>query len=247
MLRKITQGRRWITTTRVLWVGPAAASAVADIGASGLPFLPVRLLFLGVELVDRLNVIASAMKLDQVILAIDSPCRPRSLILALNSNIMLKLVAAPFTTPGILINGDSDPRIGFRASAVADGDTLSICSALLFVVDVAVTVSWNFLAVARSWNAGSFNRSSCGGGGVVNGAYKARSASHPSHISVNHVSVVIDGQRGLACLTRDGTTSVSILTNASLEFDAKVVILAGTLASLRAIHFSLNKKSRRNK
>ena len=127
-----------------------AALSVTDIRASGFPNSPVCLLFIIVlEAFPIQGVVTGSMVLDQIILAVDAPRRPRPLVLALVSNIML-LVSTSFTTPCIFVDGDTDPRVLLRAGSVADGNTprhgFTLILSISGPLHIAVTVSRNLLS-----------------------------------------------------------------------------------------------------
>ena len=223
-------GSRSITTARIVNVGPAAASAIPHIGTRRLPFLPVSLDIVGSVAQLNGNLIAGTMPLEQVVLAVDTPRRPWSLVLALVTHIVL-LMSAALTIPGVFINGDTDPRVLLRASSVTDGHTFSLgVTGIVFGI-VAVAVARHFLSHTRFrfTHTSNFHILRVCVGSVEDVAHEASFTSKTGNLGVDQIIAAIFGERCTARLV-GLSTSIDILT-VTANFHAKSVSIFAIIAT----------------
>jgi hypothetical protein len=172
-----SRGRRWgpggwrISTARFLV--PVATLLLVHIRTGTLPVSPVSLFFLtvGIPSVLEADVFSGSMLLDEVILAVDSPSRPGCLIGAFITNIVLKRVTASrsfVASPSIIIDGNTDPRVGFGTSSVTDSDSLG--TGILVIVRVSLSCTHFFLTETIKGSAGfrgSLNQARVASGTLV--------------------------------------------------------------------------------
>jgi hypothetical protein len=143
---------------------PIAACSMTDIGASGFPFPPVG--FQGSTLVNFFHILTCTMIEKEIILVftmdrVSPSCPVTGLILGTFIHYAVLLVTTAFTTPCVFINGNSDPRVLFRAGSVANCYTMGLSLALVKIGSryVAVAISRYFLANTGRGSAFPLKRS----------------------------------------------------------------------------------------
>jgi hypothetical protein len=195
---------------------------------------PVGLDFRGVATKSVCNVIPSSVPLEQVVLAIDSPGSPWSLVLAFITYIVL-LMSAALTVPGIFINGDADPRILLRASAVADGDTLGSGNTSTVVGGVVIiAVTGNFLSQARLRLTHTIEWDTLiGGVGITHDvADEPSGTSKPWGVSVDVGTTTVHIQGGSAGLV-ECSVSIHVLARiADLEAQVVTVLTSNVVVAV---------------
>jgi hypothetical protein len=96
----------------------------ANGGTSALPLEPVEPLRQRTfkKVVFHTDCLAGAMLLDQVVLAVCPPRSPRFPVGTIFLNVMLEVSAATII-PSVIVNGNTKPRVGRRASTVTNGNS----------------------------------------------------------------------------------------------------------------------------